>query len=51
MRLAQNEERRGETAIRVSLGASRIALLSQHLSEMFVIAGVGTVFASVSPRG
>jgi len=45
MRLAQNEERRGETAVRVALGASRFALLRQHLAEMLLLAGMSTVVA------
>jgi predicted permease len=47
MRLAQNEERRGETAIRLALGASRLALWRQHLAEMAVLAGAGLVFSVV----
>ncbi len=45
VRLAQNEERRGETAIRLSLGASRFALWRQHLSEMLVLSAAGTALA------
>lgn len=47
MRLAQNEERRGETAIRLALGASRFALWRQHLSEMLILTGLGLVFSVV----
>jgi len=47
MRLAQNEERRGETAIRVSLGASRFAILRQHLNEMLLLAGAGTAMGAL----
>ncbi len=45
VRLAQNEERRGETAIRLSLGAGRFALWRQHLSEMLLLAAAGTGLA------
>ena len=45
MRLAQNEERRGETAIRLALGAGRFALWRQHASEMFLLSAAGTGLA------
>ena len=49
MRLAQNEERRGETAIRLALGASRFALWRQHLAEMLVLgAGAGALSALIA---
>ncbi len=47
MRLAQNEERRGETAIRLSLGASRLAFWRQHLSEMLLLSATGTGLAAL----
>lgn len=46
MRLAQNEERRGETAIRLSLGATRLDLWRQHLGEMLVLSAAGTGLAA-----
>ncbi len=45
MRLAQTEERKGEISIRTALGASRVALWRQHVSEMLLLSGVGTGFA------
>jgi predicted permease len=45
MRLAQNEERRGEISVRSALGASRGALWRQHLCEMLLLTGLGTAFA------
>jgi putative ABC transport system permease protein len=47
MRLAQNEERRGETAIRLALGASRFALWRQHLAEMLVLGAVAAALSSI----
>jgi putative ABC transport system permease protein len=47
MRLAQNEERRGETAIRLALGASRFALWRQHLAEMFVLGAAAVALSSI----
>jgi putative ABC transport system permease protein len=47
MRLAQNEERRGETAIRLALGASRFALWRQHLSEMLILGAAAGLLSSL----
>jgi putative ABC transport system permease protein len=45
MRLAQNEERRGETAIRLALGATGWHIWRQHLTEMAVLGGLGVAGA------
>ncbi len=47
MRLAQNEERRGETAIRLALGASRFALWREHLSEMLVLGAAAAALSAL----
>jgi predicted permease len=47
MRLALGEERRGDTAIRVALGASRGALWRQQLSEMLLLGATGTALAAL----
>ena len=41
--LARNEQRRGEAAIRVALGASRLRLLRLFLMEMLLLAGGGAL--------
>jgi putative ABC transport system permease protein len=47
MRLAQNEERRSETAIRLALGASRFALWRLHLAEMIVLGGMSAALSAL----
>ena len=47
MRLAQNEERRGETAIRLALGAGRFALWRQHFAEMLVLGAAAAALSSI----
>jgi putative ABC transport system permease protein len=47
MRLAQNEERRGETAIRLALGASRLALWRGYVAEMLVLGAAAGLLSSL----
>ena len=41
--LARNEERRGEAAMRVALGVSRVRLLRLFLAETLLLAGMGSL--------
>lgn len=43
LRLIENQMRRRETGVRLALGAGRVALLRQHLSESLLLAATGTV--------
>jgi putative ABC transport system permease protein len=45
MRLAQNEERRSETAVKLALGAGRLALWREHLAEMLVLGAAAGVLS------
>jgi predicted permease len=42
LRLVEDQGRRRETGIRLALGAGRLSLLRQHLTESLVVAGVST---------